>query len=332
MMKVMVFGGAGYIGIPLCEELRRRGHMVMAIDRFFFEKEPDVACLRSDIRDCDARLNEAWSVVDLAGLSNDASAEIDPELTKEINEDGGKKLATMAKEAGVKRYIYSSSASVYGHGTKTHLSEFDVLNPLTAYARSKIAVEEHLRKIAGDGFEPVILRNATVFGVSKRMRFDLAVNLMTLGAWRDKRIEVRGGGAQMRPFVHINDVVNIFIRMLELPADVIADRTINVGSDVLNYSISDIARIVRNELFDASISYLRDEPDNRSYHLSFKQLRDLGLDCQFSVECGVNDIRYALDTGTIYGSDPSTVTLAWYKELMTWEDRLNKMRLNGRII
>ena len=332
MLKVMVFGGGGYIGIPLCEELRKRGHMVMAIDRFFFEKKPDVSCLHCDIRDGDAKLHPEWSVVDLAGLSNDASAEIDPALTKAINEDGGKRIATLAKEVGVKRYIYASSASVYGRGNAPYLSEATELNPLTAYAKSKVAVEDHLRRLAGNGFEPVILRNATVFGVAPRMRFDLAVNVMTLGAWKNKKIEVRGGGSQKRPFIHVKDVVNVICHMLERRADVVADRTFNVGSDVLNHSISDIATIVRAEFRDAEIFYQRDEPDTRSYHLSFSALRNLGIECGLGIEYGVKEMRAALDAKEIDGNDPTTVTLAWYKALEEWEKRLRYMRLGGRIL
>jgi nucleoside-diphosphate-sugar epimerase len=203
MAKVLVAGAGGYIGVPLCKRLVERGHTLIALDRFFFgrnrideiARNERAAVIVEDIRDFDPEILRGVAVVvDLAGLSNDASAEIDPELTRLINCGGGIRLARLAKEAGVRRYVYSSSASVYGHGVREHLTEHDECRPQTLYAESKLRVEEALAKLAGPGFETVVFRNSTVFGLAPRMRFDLAVNIMTLRAWKERVIYVMGSG------------------------------------------------------------------------------------------------------------------------------------------
>lgn len=331
--KVVVFGGGGYIGIPVCELLKKNGYEVIAIDRFFFGKMPTgVDCLKRDIRDLSGLQLKEFSVIDLCGLSNDATSEINTALTREINRDGGSALAALAADQGVKRYIYASSASVYGHGYKQFLTEDDELNPLTAYAKSKVFVEQFVRNLAGSIFEPVILRNATVFGVAPRMRFDLAVNIMTMRAWRDKTIYVMGGGMQYRPFIHVNDLARIICEMVHRPAEQVAGRTFNVGNDALNLTIQQLAGFVKQQVRDTKIHYIPDDTDKRSYHLSFRKLRDIGISCQFGVEYGIKEILSELENGHISGDDPTTHTLAWYRQLIEWEDRLNGLRLDGRML
>src|SRR5437762_10801323 len=255
MAKVLVAGAGGYIGVPLCKKLIDRGHSLIALDRFFFGKDRVDSIARSeraaviveDIRDFDPEiLSGVEIVVDLAGLSNDASAEIDPELTRSINCGGGMRLARLAKEAGVRRYVYSSSASVYGHGLRERLTENDECRPQSLYAESKLRVEEELGNLAGSGFETVIFRNSTVFGLSPRMRFDLAINIMTLRAWKERVIYVMGGGEQWRPFVHVNDVVRALVHGVEDDRDRIAGQTFNVGADDMNYQIRQLAQFVRD--------------------------------------------------------------------------------------
>lgn len=330
MGKVLVFGAGGYIGIPLVDALVAAGHDVRAADRWFFGKTPKtLKCLQTDIRTHNVELSPEWSVIDLAGLSNDASAEIDPDLTRQINEDGGKRLATMAKQAGVRRYVYSSSASVYGAGLHDRLKETDPVNPLTAYARSKVAVEDHLRSLAGDGFEPMILRNATVFGLAPRMRFDLAVNIMTLRAFRDNVIYVMGQGNQWRPFIHVSDVVRAF--MLALESDKVAGQTYNVGDDRLNCTIQQVAGIVHHEFPQAQVHVIPEDPDQRSYNLDFSKIRnELGFVAGPTIAGGVNEIKAALEAGL--KDAPEMYTVQWYKAMMDWDKRLNEIRLDGRIL
>src|SRR5262245_43147378 len=224
MSKVLVSGAGGYIGVPLCAKLVELGHLVVGLDRYFFGKtridglsgNSQFEVIIEDIRDFDpAILKGVDVVVDLAGLSNDASAEINSELTQSINMHGATRLARLAKDAGVRRYVYSSSASVYGQGSHEKLTESDECRPLTLYAESKLHVENVLASLTDSNFETVIFRNATVFGLAPRMRFDLAINIMTLRAWKERVIYVMGGGNQWRPFVHVSDVVRALIHGVE---------------------------------------------------------------------------------------------------------------------
>ncbi len=333
-MRVMVTGAGGMIGIPLCEQLAKRGHQVLAIDRFFFGKSPSefVTCQRADIRTIDIFNGQAYdAVIDLAGLSNDASSDIDPDLTTDINLHGACRLATMAKEAGVRKYIYSSSCSVYGAGDRHRLTEGDDPTPLTAYARSKVGVEDHLRSIASPNFDPIILRNATVFGVAPRMRFDLAVNIMTLRAWRDGLIYVMGGGHQIRPFVHVLDVVKAFVMALEYKG--YSNQTFNVGGDDMNLSIDQLASTVKSVFPSAQIHHIPDDPDKRSYHVSFAKIREtFPFKPHHTIISGICEVRQALIDGKIDGDDPTCYTTNWYRSLMDWETRLDEIRLDRRIL
>lgn len=299
-MRVFVAGAGGYIGLALCAELIRRGHIAVALDRWFFDKEPPSACVKidGDIRDV-ALLDGFDAVIDLAGLSNDAAGDIDPELTREINIEGAKHLALTAKRGGVAHYIYSSSAAVYGSNRKPNLTEADQCNPLTLYAESKVRVEDYLRKIADDSFHPIILRNATVFGVSKRMRFDLVVNGMVRSAWLDRKITVDGVGTQYRPFVHISDVVKTFADALDWQGPV----TKNIVS--CNHSINDVAIAVARA-FPGLTTVHRSSVEKRSYHIK-PTIEGV------TVAEGIEEVRAALDNGEIDPHDPTAWTVSWYK-------------------
>lgn len=333
-MRIFVAGAGGYIGIPLCEALVERKHTVIAGDRFFFGKRPDVTCVRIDTRSITTdALGGFDAVVDLAGLSNDASAEIDSALTHSINVGGGCRLIDAATQAGVRRYVYSSSASVYGEGHHTMLSETDRCWPQTSYAHSKVAIENVLRATDRPGFEPVILRNATVFGVAPRMRFDLAVNVMTLRAWRDGLIYVMGGGEQWRPFIHVSDVVQAFVLVLEAPADKVAGETFNVGSQFQQLRICELADMVARQFPDARVHRIPDNPDRRSYHLSFEKIRErLGFIATTSVMDGIDEVRIALESGLVSGDDPTCYTLQYYKALIEWDKRIAELKMDGRLL
>lgn len=333
-MKVLVAGAGGYIGHPLCSALLTQGHEVTALDRYFFGIYPPNGCIVAfaDIRTMNpAFLHGIDCVIDLAGLSNDASADIDPELTTDINLRGAIRLANMAKSAGVKKYIYSSSCSVYGSGEHEGLKETDDCHPLTRYAESKLGVEEHLRKIASHEFDPVILRNATVFGVAPRMRFDLAVNVMTLRAWRDDLIYVMGGGQQHRPFIHVLDVARAIVMAAEHKG--YSNQTFNVGGDDMNHSIEQLASMVKRIFPAAAIHHIPDDADRRSYHVSFQKIREtFPFKCHHNIIEGICGVRQALMDGKTSGDDPTTRTVEWYKSLMDWEVRLNEIRLEGKIL
>jgi nucleoside-diphosphate-sugar epimerase len=337
---VLVAGAGGYVGIPLCRELVKRGWHVIAVDRYIFGKNklgdltnnPNVEIVTQDIRYLDPQLLKRVSgVIDLAGLSNDLSAEIDPELTRQINFEGGVALARAAKAAGVRRYVYSSSASVYGHGLKTNLVESDECRPQTLYARSKLHVEQQLKELKGGDFEPVIFRIATIFGLSPRMRFDLAVNIITLRAWKERVIYIKGG-AQWRPFVHVNDVVNALIRGLEADTDLVAGEIFNVGDESLNYQIQTLAGFVLDVIPNAKVHNVRDDLEKRTYNLAFGKIKQrLGFEAKTKVQEGIVEITHALEHGTINGDDPTCYTLEWYKAQLDLEKRTGALKTDGRL-
>jgi len=293
------------------------GYKVTAVDTGWFGKGPaakDVhRLLIADIRTVDKDVFVGQdAVIDVAGISNDASSEIAPEMTEDINVKGGVRIATMAFSAGVKRYVYSSSASVYGHGAKDNLTEEDDVDPLTAYARSKISVEIVLRQLASDTFKTVVLRNATVFGLAPRMRFDLVVNRMTAEAWQYKVIKVEGGGAQQRPLIHVADAAQVFWKALD---DDFPPGTYNVGHQKMNYRIRDIAAVIA-DFTGARIVY--DEQggiEERNYHLCFDKIAKY-FDSPVSVLQGASQIWNALETGRVRVDDETTHTLRWYKHLI----------------
>lgn len=342
MTSVLVTGAGGYLGIPLCEALLGAGHHVVGLDRYFFGRDkaagiaehPEFELLVEDLRHFDlARLKDVDAVIDLAGLSNDASAELDPKLTTQINRDGAVRMANAAKEAGIRRYIYSSSASVYGAGTKEGLTEEDACNPLTEYARSKRAVEEELVRLTGPDFEPVILRNATIFGLAPRMRFDLAINIMTLRAWKSRVIYVMGGGEQWRPFVHVKDVVRAMALCLEAPREKVGGQIFNVGGSDMNYQIKRLAQFVIDIIPNVVIHTIPDDVDRRSYNLSFEKIRSQ-LDYQPEIRAheGIVEIKQALERGAVDGDDPTCYTLDWYASLIQWERRLKELSYKGMIL
>src|SRR5262245_21484671 len=342
MKRVIVTGAGGYVGIPLCRELVERGYRVTALDRYFFGKEklgnlvthPNIEVLIQDIRVLNSKILEGYDgVIDLAGLSNDLSAEIDPELTRKINFEGGVALARAAKVAGVRRYVYSSSASVYGHGLKTNLTESDECRPQTLYALSKLHVEKQLKELEGSGFEPVIFRNATVFGLAPRMRFDLAINIMTFRAWKDRVIYVMGGGQQWRPFVHIDDVVDVLVHGLEAESKIVAGEIFNVGDDSMNHQVQQLAEFVLDVIPNVTVHNIPDDPDKRTYNLAFGKIKErLGFVPKKTIHQGIVEIKEALDRGLITGDDPTCYTLQWYKSLIEWQKRVDGLMLDGKLL
>jgi nucleoside-diphosphate-sugar epimerase len=335
-------GAGGYVGVPLCRQLVQRNYSVLAMDRYFFGKDklgdlvasPQVKVVVQDIRSMDRNLLDGvWAVVDLAGLSNDLSAEIDPDLTRQINFEGGAALARVAKDMNVRRYVYASSASVYGKGVKSELIETDECRPQTIYAQSKLHVEQQLRQLQSPTFEPVIFRNATIFGLAPRMRFDLAVNIMTLRAWKERVIYVMGGGEQWRPFIHVNDVVDVLVKGVEADAGIVAGEIFNVGDDGMNFQIKQLAQFVLDVIPNVKVHLIPDDPDKRSYNLAFGKIkRVLGFSAKTRVHEGIVEIKQALDRGLVSGDDPTCYTLQWYKSLIEWERRIKDLSIGGKLL
>jgi nucleoside-diphosphate-sugar epimerase len=340
MGKVVVTGAGGYIGTQLVRDLVLGGNEVLAVDRFFFGQEPlmefkndkNVKILKKDIRDLDeVDLKNYDAVCDLACLSNDPAGEIDPNLTFQINRDGRIHVARMAKKAGIKKYILSSSCSVYGQGEEAQLSENSATNPISVYAKSTLEAEQENLSLNDNNFSVTALRNATVFGLSTRMRFDLVVNLMTLTAFQKNRIIVMGGGLQWRPLVHVSDVSKAFIAVINAETKKVAGEVFNIGFD--NFQIKNLAYLVRENLpMPIDIDLAPDDADKRDYNVLFeKASKQIGFKATTNVSEGITEIYKALKTGAV-DTGQKTITVQWYRNILEAQKLLEQVTLNGRVI
>ncbi len=340
MKKILVTGAGGYIGSILTKELLEHGYAVVAYDRFFFGEEtlngvagnPRLTVARKDIRDIGIEdLNGVFAVCDLAALSNDPTGDLNPDLTLQINHVGRLRVAEMAKRAGVQRYVLSSSCSVYGHTDGKDLAEDAPTSPLTTYARANLKAETDTLPLADAKFTCTVLRNATVFGLSPRMRFDLIVNLMTLHAVEKGRITIMGGGRQWRPLVHVQDVATAFCTVLEAPVEKVNREIFNIGH--ANAQVLTVAYTIRETLpFPLQIEIAPDDPDRRNYRTSFdKATRDLGYVARRSIAEGAREIYEALKTGAVENA-PVTSTVKWYRNLLEAQRLVDRVMLDGRLL
>jgi nucleoside-diphosphate-sugar epimerase len=340
MKRVLVTGAGGYIGSVLCKEMLDSGYAVTAFDRFFFGLDtlkeiagnPNLTIAKKDIRDIDERdLEGIFAVFDLAALSNDPCGELNPNLTEAINHTGRVRVAEAAKRVGVERYVISSSCSVYGGGQGLQLDEEASTSPLTTYARATLCAEEEIRILSDGGFCATALRNATVFGLSPRMRFDLIVNLMTLHAVEKGRITVMGGGKQWRPLVHICDVARAFRIVVEAPTASVKGEVFNIGKQ--NAQVLNVAYIVREALpFPLQIEIAPDDADRRDYNVSFaKAKRVIGFEAQRSIADGAREIYDALKLGQVE-SGPKTSTVRWYRNVIDAKKLIDSIALDGRLL
>ncbi|GIW61815.1 MAG: NAD-dependent dehydratase [Patescibacteria group bacterium] len=340
MKTVFVAGAGGYIGTEMVEDFLKRGYYIVALDRFFFgstlqdlSKNKRLKIIKGDIRFLNTELLKGVDVViNLASISNDPSAALNPKITKSINDFGAVKLARVAKEAGVKRYIFASSCSVYGAGQGT-LSEQSPTSPLSEYAKSKISAEKKLLLLADNNFIVTIPRISTVFGVSKRrMRFDLLINIMTLHAWKNNKIFIMGGGRQWRPLIHISDVIEAFHRiMVEEDIKKINKQIFNVGSNEQNYQVRQIATKIKSHFQDLIIEETPDDPDQRSYKVSFDKIKQtLAFHPKVSVDEGILEVKEALEKGEIT-EDIKTNTMWYYRYLLEADSILSSVKIRNRL-
>ena len=322
-MRVLVTGAGGYIGSVLVPLLLERGYEVLALDRFFFgkeklpEAEKGLEIVEEDIRFFDKHLlKDVEAVVDLAALSNDPSGELDPTKTWSINYLGRFRVAVLAREMGVRRYILPSSCSVYGFQNDV-VSEKSPTNPLTTYAKANLKAEEEILGLSNDKFCVVVLRQATVYGLSPRMRFDLAINGMVKGFFKNGRIPILRDGTQWRPFVHVRDTSRAIIIALESSEDVVSGEIFNVGSDDQNYQIFDLAKRIAEAIGIPFKYEWYGLPDHRSYRVDFSKIREkLGFKPEYDAEKGAVEIWDALNRKIIDPDDPKTITVNWYKSLL----------------
>lgn len=338
MRRILVTGGGGYIGTVLVPLLLDSGFSVSVIDRFFFGSDrlpehPQLERIAEDVR----RLNPGHfegvdSVVDLAAISNDPSGELFQEPTWAINHRARVRCATLAKAAGVKRYILPSSCSVYGFQDHEAISDEEAdTNPLTTYAKANLAAEEGVLELASASFCVTVLRQATVYGMSPRMRFDLAINGMTYGAWKTGRLPLMRDGSQWRPMVHVRDTSLAQLFVLEADPEQVNGERFNIGSAENVYQIGPLGQIVAATVpGEVDIEWYGD-PDHRSYRVSFAKIEGLGWRASLTAEDGVREIVAALESGRV-DKTIDTLTLDWYKALYRFKDLLAESMIDGHLL
>ncbi len=301
-MKILVTGTEGYLGSLLAPILLGRGHEVTGVDVGFYKSgylyhtEGDQSkTLVKDIRRLtpeDLRSHDA--VVHMAELSNDPTGELAPHITYEINHKGSVRLARIAKEAGVRRFIYMSSCSVYGiAGGDVPVTEETPVNPQTAYAVCKTLCERDIMPMAGPNFSPVFFRNSTAFGASPRQRFDLVVNNLSGLAWSTREIKMTSDGSPWRPLIHGLDIGKAICRALEAPVDAIHGQIFNLGSNEQNYRVREVADIVAECFPGCTTTFGTQGADNRSYRVSFDKLSKHlpGFSCDWDVAKGARQFH-----------------------------------------
>ncbi len=338
-MKVLVTGGAGYIGSILSRILLEKGYDVTCLDRLFFGIDPikDIADRINLIKD-DVRwfkpeiLKDKDAVFDLASLSNDPSGELDPQKTLEINYKGRVRVAKLSKKYGVAKYVLASSCSVYGFQEKI-LKEESNLNPLTTYAKANVSAEKEILPLASKSFSATVLRQATVYGYSPRMRFDLAINGMTLGFYKNGKIPIMRDGKQWRPFIHVKDTSNAFVKILEADAELVNGQIFNAGSNEQNIQIYDLAQLIAKSI-NLPFNYeWYGSPDKRSYRVSFNKIKEtLNFKPQYIPKEGAKEVFKALKDERISEDDPRTITVKWYKHLLEIHTLIKEVEINGVIL
>jgi nucleoside-diphosphate-sugar epimerase len=280
-MRVLVTGHTGFIGAVMVPLLQRAGHDVVGMDTGFYDEcnflgsMAKIAAIRKDIRDATRDdLKGFDAVVHLAALSNDPLGDFDPELTYDINHRATARIASFAREAKVRRFLFSSSCSNYGaSGGDGLLDERSSFNPVTAYGVSKVRAEKDLLELATDEFSPVLLRSATAYGVSARLRCDIVLNNLTAWAVATGKVLIKSDGTPWRPIVHVEDICRAFVAALEVPREVVHAQVFNVGRSEENYRISELAEIVRDTVPGCTIEFAGGaQPDTRNYRVDTSKI------------------------------------------------------------
>lgn len=303
-MNIFVTGTDGYIGSVLVPVLEKAGHRVTGLDTGYYKdgwlySRPSFGfesprTIVKDLRSIDVGdLDGVDAIVHMAELSNDPLGENKPEITKEINHLGSVHLAELAKQAGIERFVYTSSCSVYGVSDAEFVDETSPTNPQTAYARCKVLVERDVKELVSEDFSPVFLRNATAYGASPRMRFDIVLNNLMGLAWTTGKIAMISDGSPWRPLVHVQDICHAILCAIEAPSQSIAGEVFNVGSTEENYRIREVAEIVADTVPGCEVSLGPSGGDNRSYRVNFDKIKHglPGFQCTWSLRDGAEELK-----------------------------------------
>jgi nucleoside-diphosphate-sugar epimerase len=311
-MKILVTGHHGYIGSVMSGVFTAAGHAVTGLDSYLYDgldfgaAPAAVPELRKDIRDVEpSDLRGFDAVVHLAALSNDPLGCLDESCTYDINHLGSVHLARAAKAAGVSRFLFASSCSLYGAAGDEMLDETATFNPITAYGRSKVLVEADVATLADDTFSPTYLRNATAYGVSPRLRADIVVNNLVGVAFTTGKVLIQSDGTPWRPLVHIRDISRAFLAVLEAPRDAVHNQAFNVGSSTENYQIRDVAALVQEVVKGCTVKYMEGGgPDPRCYRVNCDKIgRHLpGFRTEWTVRRGVEELYHAFVSHGLTGA------------------------------